>query len=269
MNGMGNEFLKEVIQQIGAAQKEAAQLILQARGVLSQCKSGQRDLVTQYDRQVQALLVARLREFLPQARFFCEENDQQEDLQAEHLFIIDPIDGTMNFVRHMSRSCISVAYASRGQLQAASVYNPYVEEQFTAIRGQGAFCNGRPLHVEDKPLEGTIACCGTSPYQQDLADKTFRLLRKVFDCSLDIRREGSAALDLCSAAAGRAGVYFEYQVSLWDYAAGALLVQEAGGLCCTLEGKPMPLDATKPSIVAGGREAVEQVLALALAGERL
>ena len=87
-------------------------------------------------------------------------------------------------------------------------------------------------------------------------------MKKAFLAGLDIRREGSAALDLCSAAAGRAGVYFELGLSLWDYAAGRLIVEEAGGVCCTLDGAALPLDPSRPSVLAGGKRAVEEFLKL-------
>ena len=248
---------------IAEAEKKAAQLMLEARNILTENKSGQRDVVTEYDRKVQEQLIASLSALVPEARFFCEENDRQDDLKAEHLFIIDPIDGTMNFVRHMNHSCISVAYASGGEVLVGAVYNPYVDELFTAVKGQGAWLNGKSIHVEDKPLAETLVCYGSSPYHENLTEPTFTLLRKVFPICLDVRRQGSAALDLCSAASGRAGVYFELCVCLWDYAAGMLITEEAGGICLTLEGKPMPIDSTKPSIVAGSREAVKEVLELA------
>ena len=253
---------KEVLNAIIAAQKEAAALILQAHGVLAETKTGHRDVVTEYDRRVQELLMARLSAAVPGAVFFCEENEQQGDLKAEHVFIIDPIDGTMNFVRGFHHSAISVAYMRSGVLRAASVYNPYAEECFSALAGEGAWCNGRPIHAETLPLSESVVCCGTAPYNPQLADSTFDLMKKAFLASLDIRREGSAALDMCSAAAGRAGVFFEPTVSLWDIAAGMLLVQEAGGVCCRLDGSPVPLDGSKTSILAGGKQAVAEFLKL-------
>ena len=253
---------KEVLNAIIAAQKEAAALILQAHGVLAETKTGHRDVVTEYDRRVQELLMARLSAAVPGAVFFCEENEQQGDLKAEHVFIIDPIDGTMNFVRGFHHSAISVAYMQAGVLRAASVYNPYAEECFSALAGEGAWCNGRSIHAGALPLSESVVCCGTAPYSPQLADSTFALMKKAFLASLDIRREGSAALDMCSAAAGRAGVYFEPTVSLWDIAAGLLLVQEAGGVCCRLDGSPVPLDGSKTSILAGGKQAVAEFLKL-------
>ena len=253
---------KDVLNAIIAAQKEAAALILQAHGVLAETKTGHRDVVTEYDRRVQELLMDRLSAAVPGAVFFCEENEQQGDLKAEHVFIIDPIDGTMNFVRGFHHSAISVAYMQAGVLRAASVYNPYAEECFSALAGEGACCNGRPIHAGALPLSESVVCCGTAPYSPQLADSTFDLIKKAFLASLDIRREGSAALDMCSAAAGRAGVYFEPTVSLWDIAAGLLLMQEAGGVCCRLDGSPVPLDGSKTSILAGGKLAVVEFLKL-------
>ena len=253
---------KDVLNAIIAAQKEAAALILQAHGVLAETKTGHRDVVTEYDRRVQELLMDRLSAAVPGAVFFCEENEQQGDLKAEHVFIIDPIDGTMNFVRGFHHSAISVAYMQAGVLRAASVYNPYAEECFSALAGEGAWCNGRSIHAGALPLSESVVCCGTAPYSPQLADSTFDLIKKAFLASLDIRREGSAALDMCSAAAGRAGVYFEPTVSLWDIAAGLLLMQEAGGVCCRLDGSPVPLDGSKTSILAGGKQAVAEFLKL-------
>lgn len=260
---MKNYTDNEILELICAAEKEAAALIMQAHHVISERKSSGRDVVTEYDRRVQALLVERFSSAIAEARFFCEENDKQDDLNAEHVFIIDPIDGTMNFVQQFNHSCISVAYMSRGVLRAAAVYNPYVDELFTAVLGQGAMLNGKAIHASDAPLSGSVVCCGTSPYNTQLAEKGFKLMKEVFLKSLDIRRQGSAALDLCSAASGRAGLYFELSTSLWDYAAGLLIVQEAGGLCLDCEGRPMPLDGSKSSVAAGSKKAVEEFLGIA------
>ena len=242
----------DILSAIVSAEKEAAALILHAHGVLAECKTGRRDVVTEYDRRVQALLTARLSKAVEGARFFCEESDRHDDLRAERLFIIDPIDGTMNFVRGLNHSCISVACMHWGELCCAAVYNPYADELFTAVKGEGAFLNGRPIHVDEGPLSETIVCCGTAPYKPGASGETFRLMKLAYDESLDVRRQGSAALDLCSVAAGRAGLYFELSLSLWDYAAGALLVQEAGGICTQLDGAPLPFDASKPTVCAGG-----------------
>lgn len=244
------------------AEHEAAELIMHAHGVLAEAKTGHRDVVTEYDKRVQALLMERLSAAVHGARFFCEENNVHGDLGAEHVFVIDPIDGTMNFVRRMHHSCISVAYMSCGVPEAAAVYDPYAHELFTAVRGSGAFLNSRPIRAESEPLSETVFCLGTSPYRTDLTDETFRLARLAYDATLDLRRFASAELDLCSVAAGRAGLYFELSLSLWDYAAGSLIVTEAGGVCTDLAGAPLPFDGRKSSIAAGGVQAHADFMAL-------
>ena len=260
---MDFEQIRDAIEQ---AERDAAQLILQAHGILAETKTGKRDVVTAYDRRVQAFLMKRLREAVPSAVFYCEELiDDPDGLRgqpdAARLFIIDPIDGTMNFVHGFHHSCISVAYAEGGTVQIGVIYNPYADEMFSAVRGSGARLNGRAISVTDAGLSESIVCFGSAPYNPELADETFRLVRKAFDAGLDVRREGAAALDLCTVAAGRAGLYFELQISLWDYAAGALIVEEAGGRCCTLSGESLPADGRRTSVLAGSRDAAEEFLA--------
>ena len=245
---------REILAAIQRAQREAAQLMLAARAILAESKTDHRNVVTEYDRRVQALLMERLSAAVPGARFFCEESDRNDDLGAEHLFIIDPIDGTMNFVHHLNHSAISVAYTHFGVLEAGAVYNPYVDEMFSALRGEGACLNGRPIRVDPAPLSETVICFGTAPYDESKMSRSFLLAEKACRTGLDVRRQGSAALDLCSVAAGRAGAYFELQVSLWDYAAGALIVSEAGGRATCVDGSPLPFDGSKPTILAASPE---------------
>lgn len=246
------------------AEREAAALVLQAHGILAEAKTDRRNVVTEYDRKVQELLMARFREVLPEARFFCEEMMEPDRLDAEKLFIIDPIDGTMNFVHGFQRSGISVAYAERGVVRAGAVYNPYMDEMFTAVSGQGARLNGCPIHVADGGLSESVVCFGSSPYAPELADRTFSLAKALYFSGLDIRREGVASLDLCSVAAGRAGLYYELQLSLWDYAAGALIVEEAGGQCCTIDGGCFPADGSKTTLLAGTPAAVTDFFRLSV-----
>lgn len=248
---MTPDELTNLCDTIQAAEREAAVLMLHAHRILAETKTDRRNVVTAYDRRVQELLTERLLAAVPGARFYCEEQEVHDDLHAAQLFIIDPIDGTMNFVRGLHHSCISVAYAEYGALCAAAVYNPYVDEMFSAVRGQGAFLNGRPIRTGDDSLENSLVCFGTAPYNAELADESFAMARLLFDHSLDIRREGSAELDLCSVAAGRAGLYFELRLSLWDYAAGWLILREAGGEAMQPDGTPLPLDGSRPPVVAG------------------
>ena len=239
--------------------------MLHARHIMAEEKTDPRNVVTEYDRKVQQHMISALSAFLPQAHFFCEEMAHPDSLNVEHVFIIDPIDSTMNFVHGFGHSCISCAYVCSGLPTAGAVYNPYRDELFSAVKGEGAFLNGRRISAPDVPLRRSVTCFGSSPYNPHLTEKTFALLRKVYDESLDIRREGAAALDLCSVAAGRAGLFYELELSVWDYAAGALIAEEAGARCCTVSGEPLPYDGSKSSVVAGTAQSVHTFLSWNLA----
>lgn len=131
---------------------------------------------------------------------------------------------------------ISVAMTQDGAVEMGIVYNPYTDEMFYARRGKGAFRNGKCIHVSERPLHQGLTLFGSALYYEGLSDRTFRILRLCFDHSMDIRRFGSAAYDLCLIATGRAELFFELRLQPWDYAAGMLIVQEAGGTVTTMEG---------------------------------
>ena len=242
-----------LIEQIRQVMRECEQLMLQADRSRAdvETKGRSNNLVTKYDKAVQEILKERLLELVPEAHFVGEEEDVHESIATGKAFIVDPIDGTTNFVKDYKASAISVAMTQDGAVELGLVYNPYLDEMFTAQRGKGAYCNGRPIHVSDQPLEAGLTLYGSSSYYPELIDDSFRLLRKAFDRSMDIRRSGSAALDLCSIAAGRAELYFELRLQPWDYAAGSLIVREAGGKISRVEGGD--IDLTKAcSVLATG-----------------
>ncbi len=212
-------------------------------------KAGHANFVTDYDSKVQARLREGLLGMVPDALFVGEEGSSQPFSKSGKFFIVDPIDGTTNFIRGLGASCISVALVVDGTAEFGAVYNPYLDELFSARRGAGAFCNGRRICVSSEPLENGIVVFGTSPYSEELADESFDIAHTYFKKALDVRRSGSAALDLCSVAAGRVELFFELSLSPWDYAAGALLVEEAGGIVTDADGKPVAYDR-KCSVVA-------------------
>lgn len=242
------EQLLQAIREEGAVMRGAL-----AAEIRAEEKSGPEDLVTNYDTLVQRHLEEKLHALLPHAGFLGEEG-LREPTGDGSVFIIDPIDGTMNFSRGYQRSSISVALARDGQTVLGAVYDPYLNELFWAERGKGAFCNGRPIRVSDRPLERGIVMFGTAPYYREIADQTFALGRALFDRSLDVRRSGSAAIDLCSVAAGRAEVFYEFRLSPWDYAAAGLILEEAGGVIRTIEGGPVSL-TEKSSVLAANAAA--------------
>lgn len=201
-------------------------------------KNGAADLVTKYDVAVQAFLQRELLALVPEADFLGEEGEH-ETLDKPWVFVVDPIDGTTNFVRHMHHSNIAVALVHEGCVAYGVVYNPFTEEMFAARRGGGAFLNGRPIHVSDRDMSHAITLCGSTIYDRRFTDRSFSLMRRLYDLGLDFRRFGSAELDVCYVACGRAEVFFECRLSPWDYAAGSLILTEAGGKITRLDGSPI------------------------------
>lgn len=222
--------------------KEAGQIVLKARHIENgiESKQGSANFVTKYDVEVQSFLYDRLSKLLPKADFIGEEDLKREALTGEYCFIIDPIDGTTNFIFDYKHSSISVGLMQQGKIAAGVVYNPYLNELFSAEKGKGAYLNDRLLKVKSLGIKDGIIGFGTSPYYPEKADETFALARKLFDQALDIRRSGSAALDICYVAANRFVLFFEYLLSPWDYAAASLILTEAGGTITTLDGKDLP-----------------------------
>ena len=238
--------------------KEAGQIMLTAKNIQSGVvsKEGRANFVTKYDVEVQRFLFEKLAKLYPTATFIGEE-EEKSTAPGEYCFIIDPIDGTTNFIMDYQQSAISVGLMYHGQMAAGVVYNPYLDELFYAEHGTGAFLNNKPLKVADLPLSEGLVSIGTCPYNRDKADEVFQLSRKLFDLALDIRRTGSAAIDLCNVAAGRIVLYFEPVLSPWDYSAASLIITEAGGSINTLDGSS--LDYTKScGIVASTLAAYEE-----------
>jgi len=205
-------------------------------------KAGHANFVTEYDKKVQAELQKKLLAILPEAVFVGEEEDQHASIDKGYAFIVDPIDGTTNFIKDYHVSAISVGLTKEGTQYMGVVYNPYLNEMFTAVRGKGAFLNGKPIHVSDQPLENGVVLFGTSPYYEELSKASFEMAYSYFTRALDVRRSGSSAIDLCSVAAGRAELFFELRLSPWDYAAGSLIVDEAGGSVTQIDGSALTLN---------------------------
>lgn len=239
--------------------KEAGEILLKATNIEESVeeKTGRANFVTLYDKKVQDFLFSRLSEILPEAVFIGEEEEEHAALPEGYAFIIDPIDGTTNFMKGYRTSCISVGLLKGGVPQIGVVYNPYQKEIFWAKRGEGAYCNGKAIRVSEHSLENGLVLVGTSPYNEELSKKSFAWAYELFIRSLDIRRSGSAAIDLCCLAAGRAEFYFELLLSPWDFAAGALILEEAGGKIVTVEGNELVFDR-KVGVAAGNPAAVAE-----------
>jgi myo-inositol-1(or 4)-monophosphatase len=196
---------------------------------------GVHDLVSYVDQETERLLVAGLRELLPEAGFITEEGTTGGSSQAtsagtEYTCIIDPLDGTTNFVHGLPCYCVSVGLLHHGELAAGVVYEVTRDETFRAVRGGGAFCNEQPIRVSAADKLGSSLIATGFPYTQfDQLQDYLQLLGAFMQRTHGVRRVGSAAADLAWVAAGRFEGFFEFNLNSYDVAAGILLVREAGG----------------------------------------
>ena len=209
--------------------REAGRLMTSAEHPAVYEKEGHSNFVTESDLAVQKFLISGLSAVLPESCFFAEEQEQNRLTEAP-TWVIDPIDGTLNFMRQRRTSAISVALLYEKVPRFAWIYDPYQQRMYQAEKGKGAFCNGHRLEVSQYPFEQALVGYGTSPYDSSLAQKGAACALSFLQKAADLRRSGSAVLDFCDLAAGRLEIFFELCLSPWDYAAGALLVEEAGGV---------------------------------------
>ena len=205
---------------------------------------GPGDFVSAADIRTERMLVAELSKARPGYNFLVEEQGVIEGPDKSHRFIIDPLDGTTNFLHGIPHFSISIALEREGQLASAVVYNPVTDEMFTAERGHGAYLNDRRLRVANrKALKDSLFSTGIPFLGRDGHERFLGELRAVMAVSSGVRRFGSAALDLAWVAAGRYDGFWERGLKAWDVAAGILLVREAGGVVTDLAGRAHALDA--------------------------
>ena len=203
------------------------------------------DLVTDADRASEALIVRRIREIFPRAAILGEETGAHAG-RGDERFIVDPLDGTTNYAHRYPLFCVSIAYERAGTVEAGAVYAPVLGELFTARRGGGTTRNGKPVHVSSiGRVADAMVCTGFHPANYSRNGPYFAHLSNHAQA---LRRDGSAALDLAFVAAGIYDAFWEWDLSPWDVAAGAFLIEEAGGRATAIAGTP--LDIAAGSILA-------------------
>lgn len=203
---------------------------------------GKNEFVSEADQEAERAIIETIHEKFPTHSILAEENGVIAGRQSSDdtsRWIIDPLDGTTNFLHQIPQYSISIALEQDGKLQCAVVYNPVSDELFTAARGQGAFLNNRRLRVSNTTrLEQSLISTGF-PFHRNQAhiDEYLASFKAIMLKTIGVRRFGSAALDLAYVAAGRYDGFWEIGLSQWDIAAGALLIQEAGGVISDLQGR--------------------------------
>ena len=222
-------------------------------------KGVRENIVTSSDLAVQHFLITELRHHYPEIGFLCEEEDLNEVSGHEAVWVIDPIDGTANYARGNENCCISVALVEKGEPVLGVVYSPWRGELYTAEKGKGAFLNGKPIHVSDRPFEQGLLFTAMSTYRKDLSRSCSDIIYDLYMTCNDVRRTGSAAVELCLMAAGFAELYFEIRLMPWDYAAASLILQEAGGYMCDFDGeRPSPFKQSM-FIAANSKESCTRI----------
>lgn len=208
---------------------------------------GDVDLVTQADKRSEETIVTRLQEYFPGHSVAAEEGTGQEQ-DSDFRWHVDPLDGTTNFAHGYPCFSVSIALARRGTLLAGVVYNPFYDELFAAARGAGATLNGKPISVSKAASLSTSLLCTGFPVHKRLANPNIHYYWDFTLRSHGVRRDGSAALDLASVAAGRFDGFWEFGLKPWDTAAGVLLLEEAGGKISDFSSEPYQLGG--PMILA-------------------
>ncbi len=248
-------FLEDAIQAARLAQ--GIHRYYQARGFATRSKTVISDLVTEADREAEAAI----RDFLlgrhPDHAFLGEEEGASGE--GRFRWIVDPLDGTVNFAHRFPFFAVSVALEKDGELLLGVVLDSVHDELFTAVRGGGAFLNGARIRVsETRDLRRALLATGF-PYDVDRVPEAVEYFRRVLTLGVPVRRPGAAALDLAYVAAGRIDGFWEMKLNPWDVAAGVLLIQEAGGRVSDFSGAPYRLDS--PYLVATNGHVHEALLA--------
>jgi myo-inositol-1(or 4)-monophosphatase len=204
---------------------------------LNVVEKGRLDYASEVDADAEKAVIKELKRAYPDYSVLGEESGGQAGKNGRYTWVIDPLDGTSNYLRGFPHYCVSIALVDNGEPTDAVIFDPLRNELFTASRGSGAQLNERRIRVTDrKDLSGATIGTGFAPRERARAGAQLECVRELLVQAEDVRRTGSAALDLAYVACGRSDAYFEAGVKAWDIAAGVLLVREAGGKVCDYRG---------------------------------
>lgn len=217
------------------------------------------DFVSEVDRAAEQTIIETILEAYPKHAILAEESGAKGVGQAEYEWIIDPIDGTTNFIHGHTQYAVSIALAHKGQIQQGVVYDPNRNDLFTASRGVGAFLNDRRIRVGKRTnLNECVISTGFPVVDQSYIDTYLAMLKDVIGRTAGVRREGAAAIDLCNVACGRVDGFWEFNLKPWDIAAGSLIIQEAGGIVTDMKGEQEWFESG--DIVAASPKVLAQLL---------
>lgn len=247
----------ELLASVCETVKEAAQIARATKLSVTE-KGSPENIVTESDIAVQRFLHKKLHELLPIASFFCEEEGMC-DKTGDYVWIIDPIDGTANYSRGIAESAISVALVFEGEAVLGVVQNILTGDVFSAVKDGGAKLNGKAISVSARSFREGLLCTAMSVYKKELAAMCRDVIYDAYMECNDVRRFGGCALELCYIAAGRCELFFEMRVFPWDYAAGCLILREAGGVLYGFDGETLDFKKTTMLVGANSKENYERL----------
>lgn len=243
------------------AARQAGSIVMRSFQRLDTLKVSEKqtnDFVSDVDRNAEHAIIQTILRAYPNHAILAEESGQHGKNEFE--WVVDPLDGTTNYLHGFPQFAVSIALMHRGRLESAVVYDPVHDEMFTAERGSGALLNDRRLRVTDqKTLHGALLGTGIPFRDQRYMDNYLAMLKDLAKDSAGIRRPGSAALDFAYVAAGRIDGFWELGLSIWDFAGGALLVQEAGGVVSDIRGGSAYLESG--NVIAGNIKLHKEMVA--------
>lgn len=217
-------------------------------------KGGNSNFVTTADMAVEEFMRKELPLLISGSQMVGEEGDMADE-NAEYLWVVDPIDGTANFIRHFNLSAISVGLLHNGEPVLGVIYNPFTDEMYYGEKGKGAFLNGTPMKVSERDYAHSAFCTAFSLYNKKYAEPCFRILERVYPEIDDMRRLGTASLELANLAAGKCELYFEIRIFSWDVTAALALLLEAGGVFeIPGKGRKISLYEPFPIVAANNKE---------------
>jgi len=247
----------EVIARLGGEQLMAHWRSLRADQISEKARN---DMVSAADLSSERAILDAVASRFPSHRVLAEESGFSNDNEAAPTWIVDPLDGTTNFIHGIPQFAVSIGVALRGRVDFGVIFDPCKNDIFTAARGRGARWNGNPCRVSGREgLEGAVIATGFPFKAHQLLDPYLAIFKDVFLRCKAIRRPGAAALDLAYTACGLFDGFFEFQLSAWDVAAGSVLVEEAGGVITDMNGGPGYLESG--NVVCGARGVHQKLLA--------
>ena len=219
-------------------------------------RKGYNDPATEADLASEKHAILKIRETYPDHAILAEESGES-DKESDYVWIIDPLDGTSNFKHSLPIFCVSIGLEYKGEIIAGAVYNPRVDEMFSAEKDKGAFLNNEPIKVTDRETKEFCAVATGFAPKPEIIEKNLPNFNKFMKEGFLIRRMGAAAIDLCYTACGRFDGFWEIGLSPWDIAAGSLIVAEAGGKVTQIDGTPLKMDS--PSILVSNGKLHEEM----------